>query len=112
NSDYPGLAGPVVPAQPAWEAYYVPERDVRADPSDADIALPGSATLKVVFQHTAMHGEDGKDSLLQPAPKDPALAFGGDFEGSVTWYIGADELRPFRVLSLGDGAVAVDVVRA
>ena len=69
------------------------------------------AHLRIRFQ-ADMHYADGSTSLERSLTDEPpGLVFGGDFENQVTWFHGVQKQRPFRVTYVGDGRVAVDVVR-
>jgi hypothetical protein len=82
------------------------------DGSGDPVANSGAAAhLRIVF-HADMHYADGRSSLersINDFPYD--LVFAGDFENRVTWFYGAAKERPFRVEYVGDGRVAVDIVR-
>ena len=99
-------------ARPIWDARYVPASEAVMDGSGDPVANSGAAAhLRIVF-HADMHYADGRSSLersINDFPYD--LVFAGDFENRVTWIYGAAKERPFRVEYVGDGRVAVDVVR-
>ncbi|HEV3401466.1 MAG TPA: hypothetical protein VG078_06550 [Acidimicrobiales bacterium] len=99
-------------ARPIWDARYVPSSEAVMDGSGDPVANSGAAAhLRIVF-HADMHYADGRSSLersINDFPYD--LVFAGDFENRVTWIYGAARERPFRVEYVGDGRVAVDIVR-
>ncbi len=99
-------------ARPAWDVRYVPASQAVMDGSGHPVANAGAkAHLRIQFQ-ADMHYADGRSSLKRSVSDEPPdLVFGGDFENQVTWFYGAEKERPFRVLYVGDGRVAVDVVR-
>ena len=49
--------------------------------------------------------------LPRPSWQPPDLVFGGDFEHQVNWFYGASQERPFRVIYVDGGRVAVDIIR-
>ncbi|HEX2274255.1 MAG TPA: hypothetical protein VHG90_10325 [Acidimicrobiales bacterium] len=99
-------------ARPAWDARYVPSSQAVEDGSGEPVVNAGAAAhLRIVF-HADMHYADGRSSLersINDFPYD--LVFAGDFENRVTWFYGAAKQLPFRVEYVGDGRVAVDIVR-
>ena len=99
-------------ARPAWDVRYVPASQAVMDGSGDPVANVGAkAHLRIQFQ-ADMHYADGRSSLKRSVGDEPPrLVFGGDFENQVTWFYGAEKQRPFRVWYVGDGRVAVDVVR-
>ena len=98
-------------ARPAWDVRHVSPRDVVMDGSGSTVSVGGASVLRIQFKGAAMHWEDGRSSLKRSVPDDDALSFGGDFEGQVTWFLGREQKSPFRTVFLGQGRVAVDVVR-
>ncbi len=99
-------------ARPPWDARYVSSSEAVMDGSGDPVANQGAAAhLRIVF-HADMHYADGRSSLERSVNDfPPDLVFGGDFENRVTWFYGASAQRPFRVEYVGDGRVAVDIVR-
>lgn len=97
-------------AVPGYTVRYVPE--VRADPSDRRVAVPGSHYLLIVFTPAQAHDDEGvatvsgTHSVSLPAIRGWAVA--GDFEGHVSVAIGLDRVSGFRTGEL-PGRVYVDV---
>ncbi len=99
-------------ARPQWDVRYVPASQAVLAGSGDPVANAGAkAHLRIQFQ-ADMHYADGRSSLESSVSDEPPdLAFGGDFENQVTWFYGAQNQRPFRAFYVGDGRVAVDIVR-
>lgn len=99
-------------ARPAWDVRYVPSDQAVQDGSGEPVGNAGAkAHLRIRFD-ADMHYTDGRSSLTQSVnDESPDLVFAGDFENRVTWFYGAAAEQPFRVTWVGDGRVAVDVVR-
>ncbi len=99
-------------ARPAWDIRYVPSSEAVMDGSGDPVANAGArAHLRIRFD-ADMHYADGRSSLERSVPDEPPdLVFGGDFENRVTWFYGAARQRPFRARYVGEGRVAVDIVR-
>ena len=99
-------------ARPAWDVRYVSSSQAVMDGSGDPVANAGAAAhLRIVF-HADMHYADGRSSLESSVSDEPPdLVFAGDFENRVTWFYGAARQLPFRVEYVGDGRVAVDIVR-
>ena len=99
-------------ARPPWDVRYVPRSEAVMDGSGEPVANSGARHhLRIRFQ-ADMHHADGSSSLERSVDEESLeLVFGGDFENQVNWFYGAEEKRPFRVFYVGDGRVAVDVVR-
>lgn len=97
-------------ARPAWDVRYVPRSQVVHDGSGFPVTVEGAAVLRITFQHAWMHWEDGTVSLRHSRDAHDRLRFGGDFEGYVTWFLGLDGERPFRVFATDADKVVVDVV--
>jgi hypothetical protein len=108
---------------PSYDIRYVPA--VEQDGSGEELTLPGNAFVRIVFRETQAHDDAGR-----PVPRPPTTvgyptlkgyAFGGDFEGYVTFGLGlqtaagSDQTLPLRVGELvradGSYVVAVDVRR-
>ncbi|MDQ6798923.1 MAG: hypothetical protein M3011_13075 [Actinomycetota bacterium] len=97
-------------ARPAWDVRYVPASQAVHDGSGDPVYNAGAkAHLKVRFE-ADMHDTDGHSTLTSSFGDEEGMVFGGDFEGRVTWFYGSDAERPFRVMYVGEGRVAVDVV--
>ncbi len=98
-------------ARPAWDVRYVSRDEAVQDGSGAPAVNVGAnAHLKIRFDANMHDGAEGQNTLQTSVSDEDALAFGGDFEGRVTWFYGSDGERPFRVFWVGDGRVAVDIV--
>src|SRR4029453_12376917 len=73
-------------ALPGYTVRYVDE--VRADPSDRPVAVPGKRHLLVVFNPAQAHREDGAATVAGVhrlgLPAIEAYAIVGDFEGHVS----------------------------
>lgn len=110
-------------AVPSYEIAYVPQ--VQAEGTGDPVDLPGNAFLRIRFEQAQAHDGDGRPTITAaPAPRIgyPTLlgyAFGGDFEGCVTYGLGlqaasdGDQALPVRALELtrpdGSKVVAIDV---
>ena len=99
-------------ARPAWDVRYVPASQAVMSGSGEPVVNAGAnAHLRMVFT-ADMHYADGRNALTRSVNDEPPdLAFGGDFENRVSWFYGAQSQRPFRVTYVGQGRVAVDIVR-
>ncbi len=98
-------------ARPAWDVRYVSRDEAVQDGSGAPVVNVGAnAHLKIRFDANMHDGAEGQNTLQSSVSDEDALAFGGDFEGRVTWFYGSEHQRPFRVIWVGDGRVAVDIV--
>jgi hypothetical protein len=99
-------------ARPPWDVRYVPASEAVMDGSGEPVANSGAkAHLRIRFQ-ADMHYADGRSSLGRSVDDETLdMVFGGDFENQVNWFYGAGKKQPFRVFYVGDGRVAVDVVR-
>ncbi len=99
-------------ARPQWDARYVPASEAVMAGSGDPVANAGArAHLRIQFS-ADMHTADGRSSLERSVSDEPPdLVFGGDFENQVTWFYGAAKEQPFRVFYVGEGRVAVDIVR-
>jgi len=96
--------------RPAWDARYVPASEAVQDGSGIPVSNAGAkAHLRISFKAN-MRDNDGDSTIQDSVSLDDPLVFGGDFEGHILWYFGADAERPFRVEYVGDGRVAVDIV--
>ncbi len=90
----------------------------RACGSGRPVRLPGAAGLEVRLSPAAAHDETGAPSVPDPPDAPPGSALRDlvrtcDFEGVVTWVVGADSKAPFRVAVADDPPrIAVDVRRA
>jgi hypothetical protein len=96
---------------PGYTVRYMDE--VREDPSDLPVAMPGRRYLLVVFTPAQAHTDDGK-ALIEPKRKDldyPMMrgyVLVGDFEGYVSVAIGLDDVVGYRVGELS-GRIYLDV---
>ncbi len=99
-------------ARPPWDVRYVPASEAVMDGSGEPVANSGAkAHLRIRFQ-ADMHYADGRSSLRRSVDDETLdMVFGGDFENQVNWFYGAEKKQPFRVFYVGDGRVALDVVR-
>lgn len=85
-------------AIPGYTIKYVSE--VRADPSDRKLVVPGRSYLLIVFTPAQAHDDEGEatvsgiHSVDLPAVRGWAVA--GDFEGYVSVAIGLDNVTGFR----------------
>jgi hypothetical protein len=99
-------------ARPAWDVRYVPASQAVMDASGDPLPNGGAAAhLRIVF-HADVHDREGHSTLERSVNDEPPdLAFAGDFENRASWVYGAPIEQPFRVEYVGDGRVAVDIVR-
>ncbi len=98
-------------ARPAWDVRYVSRDEAVQDGSGTPVVNVGAnAHLKIRFDANMHDGAEGQNTLQSSVSDEDALAFGGDFERRVTWFYGSERQRPFRVIWVGDGRVAVDIV--
>ena len=85
------------------------------DPSGKPVALAGGANLEVVFQGANAHDDQGRPTVSPRrfAPGFTALkevAQTGDFEAVVSYGLGVDRQRPFKVSTLsGPSRLVIDV---
>lgn len=97
-------------AAPSYTVRYVDE--VRADPSDKIVTVPGRAFLLVVLTPAQAHRGDGKVTVSGTRrinlPMLRAYAVTGDFEGHVSIALGLDDVVGFRV-GEASGRIYVDV---
>ena len=97
-------------ALPSYSVKYVGQ--VRADPSDRPVKVPGSRHLLVVLNPAQAHREDGAATVTGihhvdlPVIKSYALV--GDYEGYVSIAVGVDHAAGFRVGEL-PGRIYLDV---
>jgi hypothetical protein len=97
-------------ALPGYSVKYVGQ--VRADPSDQPVKVPGSRHLLVVLNPAQAHRDDGAATVTGihrvdlPVIKSYALI--GDYEGYVSIAVGVDHLAGFRVGEL-PGRIYLDV---
>jgi hypothetical protein len=103
------FAGPL----PGYAIRYVDE--VRADPSDQPVTMPGRRYLLIVFTVAQAHTEAGETSV---SPRSMTLDYSmlrgyavvGDFEGYVSVALGLDDVVGFRVGELASpNRIYVDV---
>ncbi|HEY0697924.1 MAG TPA: hypothetical protein VGD43_08955 [Micromonospora sp.] len=98
-------------ALPGYTVRYVTE--VRADPSDERVDVPGRRYLLVTFHPAQAHTDDGATTVPARAAFDSTLrgyALAGDFEGTVTVALGLDRVAGFQVGEL-PGRIYLDVAR-
>jgi hypothetical protein len=97
---------------PGYQVRYVPQV---TDAGGRRLPLAGAAFLEVAFEPARTHGPDGRptfpDGTLTPGSAAlRQVRFAGDFEGEVTFGIGAAGRGGFRVSELRDPSrVAIDV---
>jgi hypothetical protein len=97
-------------AAPGYSARYVDE--VRADPSDKVVTVPGRAYLLLVLTPAQAHRDDGTVTVSGPhrvnLPMLRSYAVAGDFEGHVSIALGLDDVVGYRV-GEAPGRIYVDV---
>lgn len=98
-------------ALPGYEVRYVSE--VRADPSDQPITVPGRRYLQITFRPAQAHTDAGTPTGAPPArtlnySMMKAYAITGDFEAVLTVAIGLDDVVGYRVGELS-GRIYLDV---
>ena len=108
NNDPEGHS-PAGSARPAWDVRYVPRSEVIQDGSGDPVPVGGAVHLRIRFDGAAAHYDDGSSSIRYGLDAHAPLAFGGDFEGRVVWFLGLDRQQPFRVSFVAPDKVAVDV---
>lgn len=96
-------------AMPGYLVQYVPG-PLTEDPSDNPIALKGDKILLVTMSQASMtkEGADGAYEMVYNGPNRidgpgnsvAELVDAGDFEGMLTWAIGTNGERPFKVTTL------------
>jgi hypothetical protein len=95
---------------PGYSARYVSE--VRADPSDRPITVPGRHHLLIVFRPMQAHRDSGAVTVggvhRVGLPMLTSYAVVGDFEGYVSIALGLDEQAGYRIGEL-PGRIYVDV---
>jgi hypothetical protein len=98
---------------PGYTIRYVDE--VRADPSDLPVTMPGRRYVLIVFTTAQAHTEAGESSVSSKSmtfdyPMLRGYAIVGDFEGYVSVALGLDDVVGFRVGELADpNRIYVDV---
>lgn len=110
NEDPEGHS-PLGSARPAWDVRYVAPSEVVQDGSGAPAPVGGAAHLRIRFDGADAHHDDGTSSIRYGLDAHAPLAFAGDFEGRVTWFLGLDRERPFNVFFVENNKVAVDVAQ-
>jgi hypothetical protein len=95
---------------PGYSARYVDE--VRADPSDRRLSVPGKRYLQIVFTPAQAHRADG-DSTVRGVhraglPMLTSYAVAGDFEGHVSIALGLSARTGYRIGEL-PGRIYIDV---
>ena len=111
NNDPEGHS-PEGSARPAWDVRYVPRPEVVQDGSGDPVPVGGAVHLRIRFDGAAAHYDDGSSSIRYGLDAHSPLAFGGDFEGRVVWFLGLDREQPFKVSFVETGKVVVDVATA
>jgi hypothetical protein len=95
---------------PAWRAAYVPK--IVQDPSGRVVTVGGRAFLRIVFQRTRVdRARAGSRIVRTPGfPTLMQLKEAGDFEGVVSFGLGARRRVGFRALHLSaPGRIALDL---
>lgn len=95
---------------PGYSARYVDE--VRADPSDRKLSVPGKKYLLIVFTPAQAHRDDGAPTVSgvhrAGLPMLTAYAVAGDFEGYVSIALGLNARTGYRIGEL-PGRIYIDV---
>jgi hypothetical protein len=95
---------------PGYTARYVDE--VRADPSDRPLSVPGKKHLLIVFTPMRAHHEDGAVTVTgvhrAGLPMLTSYAVAGDFEGHVSIALGLADRTGFRIEEL-PGRIYIDI---
>ena len=95
---------------PGYSARYVDE--VRADPSDRPLSVPGKRHLLIMFTPMRAHRDDGAPTVTGVhrvgLPMLTSYAVAGDFEGRVSVALGVAGRTGFRIGEL-PGRVYIDV---
>ncbi|MEV4703018.1 AMIN-like domain-containing (lipo)protein [Actinoplanes sp. NPDC049316] len=95
---------------PGYSVRYVSE--VRGDPSDRPVRVPGRRFLLVVLNPAQAHRDDGTDTVSGShrldLPMMRGYAVAGDYEGYVSIAIGLDDVVGYRVGEL-PGRIYLDV---
>jgi hypothetical protein len=95
---------------PGYAARYVAE--VRADPSDRPVSVPGRRHLLIVLQPAQAHRADGAPTVggvhRTGLPMLESYAVMGDFEGHVSIALGLDDVAGYRIGEL-PGRIYVDI---
>jgi hypothetical protein len=98
---------------PGYAIRYVDQ--VRADPSDQPVTMPGRRYLLIVFNVAQAHTEGGEVSVSPKSmtfdyPMLRGYVIVGDFEGYVSVALGLDDVVAFRVGELASpNRIYVDV---
>jgi hypothetical protein len=98
---------------PGYTVKYVDE--VRADPSDLPVSMPGRRYLLIVFTVAQAHSEAGEPSVSPKSmtfdyPMLRGYVIAGDFEGYVSVALGLDDVVGYRVGELANpNRIYVDV---
>jgi len=97
-------------ALPGYSVQYV--SDVRADPSDRPVPVPGRQHLLIVLTPAQAHGDNGAPTIAGvhrvDLPMLKSWAVVGDFEGHVSVAVGLDDVVGYRVGELS-GRIYLDV---
>ena len=112
TNDDPEGHSPMGSARPGWDVRYVPAAEVVQDGSGDPVPVGGAVHLRIRFDGAAAHNADGSSSIRYGLDAHSPLAFGGDFEGRVVWFLGLDREQPFKVSFVETGKVVVDVATA
>ena len=95
---------------PGYSVSYVDE--VRADPSDRPVSVPGRRYLLIVFTPVQAHRDSGAPTVTgvhrADLPMLKAFAVAGDYEGHVSIALGLGGAKGYRVGEL-PGRIFVDV---
>lgn len=103
---------------PGYDVRYV-QKPVHADGSGAEVAVDGSAVLRVRMEPALdadLNQESAPRTYLGPQRFTPDAAVvaelvrTGGFEAVLTWAVGVDERRPFKVTRLASPArIVIDI---
>ena len=110
TNDDPEGHSPMGAARPGWDVRYVPPSEAVQDGSGDPPPVGGAVYLRIRFDGAAAHYQDGTASIRYGLDAHSPLGFGGDFEGRVTWFLGLEGQRAFKVSFVAPNKVAVDVV--
>jgi hypothetical protein len=110
SDGYDRIVFDISAAMPSYSVKYVTQ--VRADPSDKPVSVPGRRHLLVVMNPAQAHRDDGTATVTGlhriDLPTVKSYAVVGDYEGFVSIALGIDHLAGFRVGEL-PGRFYVDV---
>ena len=111
-NDDPEGHSPLGSARPGWDVRYVPPSQAVQDGSGDPPPVGGAVYLRIRFDGAAAHYGDGSPSIRYGLDAHAPLGFGGDFEGRVTWFLGLEGERAFKVFFVENNKVVVDVADA